>query len=221
MRMDIREFKLPSLGSPPNYGRDAWSVVDQRQAGSGKSTMMKHLFKAHQRKSTWSGSLCLGFFFNARGVEIERTPIGLCRTLLSQLLRQCPRLLCKLIPRYLEKKKTFGEKTSHWQLSELQDFFHEAISSPNLPTIDVFIDALDECNGDEVRRIVKPLNISASQALANGASLKMCWASRHYPHIRVDKVLELRLEDQNARDIEQYVRQGMTPFEEIDFGYDF
>jgi hypothetical protein len=43
-----------------------------------------------------------------------------------------------------KRKRLSVKKTSHWQLSELQDFFHEAISSPNLPTIDVFIDALDE-----------------------------------------------------------------------------
>jgi hypothetical protein len=188
--------------------------------GSGKSTLMKKLFKAHRNIAKQSGSFCIGFFFNARGSDIEKSPIGFYRTLLSHLLRHSDNLLKMFTREYVAKKKVFKEKDISWGLSELQRFFHDSIALPELPPTEIFVDALDECSDEDVRKIVRSLSRSAALATARKLNVKMCWSSRHYPFISADKALELYLEDENGQDITQYLRLEMNRFQDLDFEID-
>lgn len=63
------------------------------KAGTGKSTLMKYALDTvrHQMQDREAPErVTLSHFFNARGVELERTAEGLYRTLLYQLLEQFP-----------------------------------------------------------------------------------------------------------------------------------
>jgi pimeloyl-ACP methyl ester carboxylesterase len=177
--------------------------------GSGKSTIMKQI---HKRTATEEGHsiACLAFFFSARGAEIERSPYGLYRALVHQLVWQKRSFLQDLSVLYDEKVKKVGANNFEWHLKELQKFFHDAITQPGQGTVKVFVDALDECIDEDVRKVVRAFEESAGVAMANDAELNICWSSRHYPHIKVCKSHEVLMEHQNASDIALYVHNMLS-----------
>ena len=58
--------------------------------GTGKSTLMKFVL-ANARKKM-KDMIVISFFFNARGDELEKSTIGMYRSLLLQLLERLPAL---------------------------------------------------------------------------------------------------------------------------------
>lgn len=177
--------------------------------GSGKSTLMKSLVSARvESLGQTADTLCLSFFFNARGADIEKSPMGLYRTLLYQLLDQSDPMLRAFYPYFRRKGMGVGG-TAEWQLSELSEFFHEIISKPQARMVEILVDALDECNDYEVRVIVENFEKSVIAARNRGGSLRICWSSRHYPHISNSLGFEIRMEDKNASDIQRYIDQEL------------
>ena len=58
--------------------------------GAGKSTLMK--FAVLSARKTMKRSSIISFFFNARGAELEKSVIGMYRSLLLQLLENFPEM---------------------------------------------------------------------------------------------------------------------------------
>jgi hypothetical protein len=56
---------------------------------------------------------------------------------------------------FYEKEEVLGKGKNIWQLMELQDAFNDALINEQLPPLELFIDALDECDEDQVRRFVR------------------------------------------------------------------
>ncbi|GJC92987.1 pfs domain-containing protein [Colletotrichum higginsianum] len=71
-----------------------------------------------------------------------------------------------------------------------------------------FVDALDECNEEQVREMVTYFEDLGDEATNDGIHLQICFSSRHYPHIEIENGLRLTLEDQpgHEKDLEKYVR---------------
>jgi hypothetical protein len=172
--------------------------------GSGKSTLLKYLC---ERSSPSSGSLRLKFFFNARGTELERSTLGLYRSVMMQLVQnKLSRTAMKpFLGKMLEKEDTLGEGNVTWHLTELQDHFHDVVIGGDMPALELLIDALDECEESQVRRFVRFIGLLASNVVSKGLILNVCWSSRHYPHISTKRCFEIHMEDQNKSDIEKFV----------------
>lgn len=183
--------------------------------GSGKSVLTRFLWS---RKPTLPGSVRLMFFFNARGAELERPSLGLYRSLLLQLiLNKWSRYGTKaFITQLARKEEIFGEGNFLWQLTELQDAFHDLITSGSLPPLELFVDAIDECDEDGVCRFVRLFGLSATSAVQKGLNVNLCWSSRHYPHISTKFSFELCMEDQNRSDIQKFVHQELSTYDTIE-----
>ncbi|KAI9764205.1 MAG: hypothetical protein M1840_008595 [Geoglossum simile] len=69
--------------------------------GAGKLTLMKHILSHCQKAFT--NHVIGAYFFNARGSKLGKTPLGMFRSLLYQLLEKDPRALCSLVSRQAEK----------------------------------------------------------------------------------------------------------------------
>lgn len=178
--------------------------------GSEKSTMMKHAFVKAKADAAAGKFCCLGFFFNARGATLEKSPAGLYQSLLHQLLLQCVPIRKEFASRFKEKETQFGVGKASWHFSEIRSFFHWAITRREAESTRIFIDALDECDDEEVRQVVSSFEVSAAQAVSKKLSLYICWSSRHYPHISISHGLELRMEDLNSADISLYVHRQLA-----------
>lgn len=164
--------------------------------GAGKSTMMKFLLQHNQKELLLSkgNDIIIPFFFNARGTALEKTTLGLYRNFLFQLLTKRPEaqtVLDRLLP------------THEWTVPSLESIIEEAVLElENIPLI-CLIDALDEGDISEVRKMV---NFFKDLTQIH-RRLLVCLASRHYPHINIDAGLEIVLEQQpeHQDDIKRYL----------------
>ncbi|KAK6502573.1 hypothetical protein TWF506_003152 [Arthrobotrys conoides] len=177
--------------------------------GTGKSTLMKHALEYCRTASEFAEHSIIAYFFNARGTDLEKTCLGMLRSLVCQLIEQDAKVCHKFIPKYIRKEEMHGA-TWQWHADELKLFMLQTMRSQPKPII-LFADALDECEESEVREVVSFLEKLSSLAISSGTSLSVLLSSRHYPTITMQKMLELVVESQaeHDRDISIYVRDKL------------
>ncbi|KAL4863825.1 hypothetical protein BDV12DRAFT_201691 [Aspergillus spectabilis] len=171
--------------------------------GAGKSTLMKFVLSNASR--SMKGRLLLYFFFNARGEDMEKSTVGMYRSLLWQLLSQVPGLL--IIFDSLNLTNSEVGEDFHWSIESLQELFQQAIQRLGQSSLVIFIDALDECEETQIRDMLRFFEAVAESAFDAGVSFHVLFSSRHYPHITIKSGLELILEGQegHSQDIANYV----------------
>jgi hypothetical protein len=117
-------------------------------------------------------------------------------------------LLTLFLPKF-RAKQTLGSGWE-WQEGELCEYFSDIITSGQISSMFVFIDALDECEKEsEVCRVVSFFAKLTSSAASSGYQFHVCMSSRHYPHISVPECLEIITESWNAVDILKYVQSEL------------
>ncbi|KAK6337064.1 hypothetical protein TWF718_009850 [Orbilia javanica] len=172
--------------------------------GAGKSTIMKFIYtKTKNAKKKACETLVASFFFHARGDQLEKSISGMYRSLLLQLLEGYPDLQVvlddtDLIPR---------SQTECPCLNVLKDLFFSAVSLLGQRSLICFVDALDECDEQQVRSMIQDIEGLAERSVETGISLRICFSSRHYPHIEIQQGIKLTLESQpgHSKDLESYV----------------
>ncbi|KAK2041697.1 hypothetical protein LZ31DRAFT_543884 [Colletotrichum somersetense] len=136
---------------------------------------------------------------------LEKTPLGLLRSIVHQILLTDNAMYKHFRPFYLTASVN---KEWQWRQSELQEFIRWALTQQHLskPFL-LFIDALDECNESDVRDVVKFLELLSTYASRANVLLKICLSSRHYPSITMYRVVELTVENSGDHkgDISRYI----------------
>ncbi|KAK0652759.1 hypothetical protein B0T16DRAFT_347215, partial [Cercophora newfieldiana] len=171
--------------------------------GAGKSTLMK--FALDNARKTMKDRTIISFFFNARGGSLEKSTAGMYRSLLLQLLQRLPRL-----------QRVFGTLSFAAEnvcndfvqsVEKLKELFEDAVRLLGEAAVVCFIDALDECDDHQVRDMVEFFQEVGKSAVSSGVRFHVLFSSRHYPHISIDKSLELVLEGQegHGQDITTYI----------------
>jgi ABC-type molybdenum transport system ATPase subunit/photorepair protein PhrA len=107
--------------------------------GTGKSTLLKFAF-ANARKTMLDRKL-ISFFFNARGEELERSTIGMYRSLLLQLLERLLALHCVFDSLGFSSIGIYYR----WSVESLKALLEQVIQNLGKTSVVCFIDALDEC----------------------------------------------------------------------------
>ena len=147
--------------------------------GSGKSTLMKYLINQPRTKELlerWIAPLPLftasHFFWNA-GYSMQKSHIGLFQSLLYNLLSRMPELVPVAFERRWQNFRIFGGDLHPWSLPELMEALDRLIrSQATAAGFCLFIDGLDECEGD-LQYVVDMLqNLNSSQ------NVKICLSSR-------------------------------------------
>lgn len=127
--------------------------------GTGKSIAMKFLFqKMQHRLKGRHDKLVLSFFFNARGSELEKSTLGLWRSLLFGLLSLDLTLL--EVFDHCSRSQCFSILSGEWeQMHEqlLQELCQSAVNllAEREERVYFFVDALDECPESQVREMVR------------------------------------------------------------------
>ncbi|KAL6690797.1 hypothetical protein J3F84DRAFT_176254 [Trichoderma pleuroticola] len=175
--------------------------------GAGKSTLMK--FAYTYAKNKWKATAdatVISFFFNARGVQLEKSTEGMYRSLLFQVIQKFPDVLH-------DSDHIFQARHNQatWDIETLQALFTHAVTRLDQRQIMCFIDALDECDISEVENMVEYFEDLGDQAAESQTKIYICFSSRHYPHIEIRNGLKLTLEDQSGHgeDLEKYVRSKL------------
>jgi hypothetical protein len=169
--------------------------------GAGKSTLMRLAVKHADRK--FPDDLRISFFFNAKGLLLERSVEGMYRSLIHQLLIQYP---------VLENQFHQREWTHPtWPVELLEEHFRDCVLQLGIKKLTCHIDALDECEESDVRGVVEFFQDLGAMALSAGVRMHVCFASRHYPRISMSNCLHLVLDKLKGHqeDIETYVRNNL------------
>ncbi|KAL4929767.1 nucleoside phosphorylase domain-containing protein [Aspergillus undulatus] len=176
--------------------------------GAGKSTLIK--FALSNAPKVMKRKLVLCFFFNARGEDLEKSTVGMYRSLLWQLLSQIPELLTVFGSLGLRDLEV-GED-HQWSIETLKELFQHAIQKLKQTPLVSFIDALDECDEMQIRDMLRFFEDIAESAIAVGVPFHVLFSSRHYPHITIRSGLELVLEGQEGhnQDIKNYVDKELN-----------
>jgi len=197
----------------------SWAVCDRGllwikgKPGSGKSTLLKYALDKHAARD---GALILSFFFHGRGDELQRTPLGLWRSLLHQVLRQAPSALQDLVDEFETKRKQNGKPGEdwHWHEEELWPFFKSSLSKVlKTRPVWLFIDALDECGKENAVRLVEIFKSLLKHLPSQSMGCRICFSCRHYPILDLDDtVFEVCTENENQRDISKFVDNQLAGF---------
>ncbi|KAK4668766.1 uncharacterized protein QC764_710370 [Podospora pseudoanserina] len=184
------------------------------KAGSGKSTLIKSTLRSFQNSKSSKGTTVIHFFFNARGAELEKTTRGMYRALLVQLLE----ILQKKMPHFQRDVfksaaiKTWNVREGReWSVAILEELFENAILSIGQEEVTCFIDALDECDDEQVEPMIRLFERIGEQVVSNGLRFRIFFSSRPYPDISLDTCLNLLLDGQegHVRDIKTYIQKEL------------
>lgn len=193
-----------------NIGKHHGFLWIKGKPGSGKSTIMKEIVAWAQ--STWSSQIVLTYFFNARSPHhLEKSTLGLYQSLLYQLLSVFPGGHQLFANRFASKIRV-GNRVEEWSHVELQNFLVELMTRTCHPNVNIFIDALDEGDTDDIRRMVTFLEQLTQASYSESGLTRVCLSSRHYPYINIRKGLSFVLENQlsHTDDIDRYVRNELA-----------
>ncbi|EXA53699.1 hypothetical protein FOVG_01432 [Fusarium oxysporum f. sp. pisi HDV247] len=185
--------------------------------GSGKSTLLQYaLTNIVEIPNIGEGAIILSFFFHGRGSELQKSPLGLFRSLLHQLLRQVPKALTDLVDTFQQRCETAGKPGEQWQWHprELHQFFELSLLKV-LETYPVwlFVDALDECGKENAVELADKFH-SLVQRLPSSdlRQFRICFTCRHYPILDLDGVFNIHVEDENRKDISTFVQNKLSSF---------
>jgi ankyrin repeat protein len=164
---------------------------------------MKFAYSRMESKSNNKHAITASFFFNARGERLEKSISGMYRSLLLQLLEGYPDLQAVLDDPDINSQSQNGCPS----LDVLKDLFRSAISALGQRSFTCFVDALDECDEQQVVDMVQYFEELAEQCTNKGVLLRICFSSRHYPYIAIQRGVRLTLEDQSGHgeDLATYV----------------
>lgn len=162
-----------SLGTWLRGGSDVFWVSGK--PGSGKSTLMKFISqepKTIELLSQWASpktAIIVRHYFWSGGTTMQRSLYGLLRTLLYEIVRQCPRIISAICP-----NQWADTDSLNWTVSALRTSFSNFINCCGKTDFNFcfFIDGLDEHDGDHLE-LCKFLS-----GLTKSANVKVCLSSR-------------------------------------------
>lgn len=192
----------------PDHGGFLWI---KGNPGTGKSTLMKFLFeKAKIDARSNSLHITLSFFFLARGVVEEKSTTGLYRALLHQLFEKAVDLKNSSME-WMTADGARGIGRSGWHESALKQTLIHAIQNLGNRMLTIFIDALDECDQIQALDMICFLEELCDCAGEAQVRLQICFSSRHYPTIAIQKGIQISLEDEigHTEDMKQYIKSKL------------
>ncbi|KAH8128466.1 hypothetical protein LI328DRAFT_141020 [Trichoderma asperelloides] len=178
--------------------------------GTGKSTLMKFLFEEAKLGANGDPSqIILSFFFLARGTEDEKSTKGLYRSLLHQLFQKTPETKDSLEWMTADGAKTI--QRNRWQEESLKQTLTHAVQKLGSRSLTIFVDALDECNQDQVADMVSFFEELCDSAREKSFWLRVCFSSRHYPTVTIQQGIEIILEHESGHtdDIEHFIKSKL------------
>jgi ankyrin repeat protein len=179
--------------------------------GAGKSVLMKFAVRMMDHRK--SRELVLSFFIHGRGTLLQKTPLGVFRTLLNSMLKSFPEYLSELTKRFEDRERRFGSYQMNrwdWADKELQEFMSEVLTkgAKNQPVV-IFVDALDECGKDFAKGLLTYFKDLMKDIEREEAQVKICFSSRHYPILGLNTIPTIFVENQNDKDIRLVIQERL------------
>ncbi|KAL2202485.1 hypothetical protein CC79DRAFT_1389814 [Sarocladium strictum] len=184
--------------------------------GSGKSTLVKFAFDEHEAilatvgKQQDPGTILISFFFNARGGDLEHNAAGMYRSLLFDLLNAHP----SLKELFLDDDKLPRGAIQSVGLPILKKLFASAVLHvTEKKRLLCFIDALDECEREDITSIMLPFQDIARSLNERGGRFRAFCSSRYYRNLEPDIGYTVKLDETpgHQRDLRIYIEHRLCP----------
>jgi hypothetical protein len=189
--------------------------------GSGKSTIMAYVHR-HILSQRTSKTIRLDFFFTGRGEPLQKTTLGMYRSLLHQIYTQsitARELIYEAYKAKNDNQITNEQHTWNWQVAELKALLTRVIKEVAAKNeITLFIDALDEAifpNGEKaalglVEYFYELNDMTFRDDDGTMRGVRICISCRHYPVVgSLGPGLEVRVEDENRLDLRRYIQDRL------------
>lgn len=176
--------------------------------GAGKSTLMKFVVNS-EREARRDRDIIAAFFVHGRGTDMQKSHLGIYRSLLHQLLPYCPGPLAKLTKVFMDRTNIRGkfDKKWTWEEGELRNFFNATILAESLQrSITAFIDALDEMDEQSAVDLIANFERLQSKDIPRHSKFRLCFSCRYYPNLAKEGSLSIAVEKENARDINSLIK---------------
>ena len=192
----------------------------QGKAGTGKSTLMKQLVTREVSNNKLPRKIIATFSLFDLGDDLEKSIVGLIRSLLHQILQQAPVVAKPTMQEFLRQRKSDNSNIRYWDdLEIVKDVLKRTLKEASGYQFCFFIDALDECHSLSFQDVIF-LSDMVGRAPADTA-VKICVSSRPTPLIshtfRQSPVTVL--EDHNSDDIRRFIDNEVASMEPPDAGY--
>lgn len=178
--------------------------------GSGKSTLMKSILDHLQNVSNHLNSLLVSLFVYGQGSELQKSPLGLFRSLLHQIYKESPESSNEIVEKFLRNRQTMGEPPLQWNWhdAELREYLRATLQQLcQTRSVIILVDALDELGTASALDIIYYF-----RGLSAMPKLRICFACRHCPILSFEEGLALSVEEQNKQDIKKVVQQKLENF---------
>lgn len=188
--------------------------------GSGKSTLMKYIstelrsyYQSHDTLSAWADAVTCSFFFWNLGSSLQKSYVGLLRSLLLQIAQQQPEMIALMSSQHRFTQsgpcEPYSSSSIHtWTEQRLDDALARFLKAkPPAMRVCMFIDGLDEFVGDEDRLI------NTIHLLSHASGTKVCASSRPEEIFRQGFAAspQLKLQDLNYPDIHKATVERLLP----------
>lgn len=170
---------------------------------------MKFATGSLEEQATKNGSLVISFFVHGQGTELQKSKLGIMRSILHQLFSGLPETIqeSELLSRFKWRKGNMSHWA--WEAGELEDFFERTISQAcHIRPIIILLDALDELAEHLAVDIINRLR-ALVMGKDSGLYLRICFSCRHWPMLSLDDNPSICVEKENTRDIHHVVREKL------------
>ncbi|OKL64272.1 hypothetical protein UA08_00936 [Talaromyces atroroseus] len=209
---DERTVELLRKGSLRDNSESSTKSMESRNSSSSNSSNGMHRITGVA--PVWVKA---GFFFHSRGIDMQKSLIGMMQDLLFQVLEKFNSLVDLIYPIYVELTLKQQTKRPSWTLTTLTQAWTAIIKQEKIPNLRLilFLDALDEhessrnVNNERLVALIKEL----SEIKNENTIVLFCLASR--PWTAFKKHFEgypgFTMQDHTKKDIELYTRGRILP----------
>ncbi|PHH91072.1 hypothetical protein CDD83_1768 [Cordyceps sp. RAO-2017] len=193
------------IGSMAEAERNTTDSLEGKP-GTGKSILVNEAFcQAAQLPDCCTAA----FFFNAKGDNLERSPLGLFRSLLYQLLPKHPEHLEQFRSMWNRRNNGGAGNGPEWREHELRSFFESMFKLPVRRRTVIFIDGLDECDSESARSHAYFWRFISKYSYCARTHLSVCLSRRSFPEVTLSDCPEILMENHNEGDIAIHVEQKL------------
>ncbi|CAG8948022.1 unnamed protein product [Penicillium salamii] len=181
--------------------------------GAGKSTLMLFLHGKLQSSGNDNHGIQLDFFFTARGTEMQRTPLGMLRSLLNQIFDRDATVRPQVREAYEQRVRLFGQGEGRWEWAQpiLEELLASVIlAAASRQNVSLFVDALDEAGAESAQQLATYFHRLIDRAKQKKVAVRICISCRHYPIVESDQTVEIHIERHNHKDIAAYITDTLA-----------
>jgi hypothetical protein len=177
------------------------------QPGAGKSMIMKFAYLNMKRGTENRHAVTASFFFNKEGGYLERSIVGMYRSLLLQLLEGCPDIQLIMDDSTMASLSYDGCPSLH----VLKHLFCQAVFALGQRSFSCFIDALDECDEQEAADLMQYFNNLTKISTAASSLFRVCVSGGDDLFISHRHRTRIILEDQpgHVKDLESTIARRL------------